>query len=338
MAFNFKRTPVTAGEFCVFGKLPRRGDFIRINATHTAATQLDHVIADSLVLLDDDSARRRYQQMPASSFLTRTPDGAWLALGVIQPSRDESGRLYPLVAASLLPSDMPRPPVGVMMLSNELFYSGLQEQLSNAIDNAVEMVACRQYLEEQSLFGAGSLADTELAEQLLGRHLSLTPCRHLSDQLAISCQMDLASLLLSFVFHSQLLRKFHGSLPSQTYLLPLPEGEGEDMLAVATWLALFAAATCSLSDMPVQCLIIRQPERNCLALVPGTLTAPMLAQCWGKQLDARYIIDVTDQQAPWCSHQSYAEAVYILSRRLSDPQFSLAQLCDVMASLSRSLV
>jgi hypothetical protein len=69
MAFNFKRIPVTAGEFCVFGKLPRRGDFIRINATHTAAAQLDHVIADSLVLLDDDSARQRYQQMPASSFL-----------------------------------------------------------------------------------------------------------------------------------------------------------------------------------------------------------------------------------------------------------------------------
>jgi type VI secretion system protein ImpM len=338
MAFNFKRTPVIAGEFCVFGKLPRRGDFIRINATHTAAAQLDHVIADSLVLLDDDSARQRYQQMPASSFLTRTPDGAWLALGVIQPSRDESGRLYPLVAASLLPSDMPRPPVGVMMLSNELFYNGLQEQLSNAIDNAVEMVACRQYLEEQSLFGAGSAADTELAEQLLSRHLAVTPCSLLSAQLAQSGNADLASLLLSFVFHSQLLRKFQGSLSSQTYLLPLPDGEGDDMLAVVTWLALFTAATSSLPDTPVQCLIIRQPERNCLALIPGALTAPMLAQCWGKQLDTRYIIDVTDPHAPWCSHQSYAEAVYILSRRLSDPQFSLAQLCDVMASLSRSLV
>ena len=140
------------------------------------------------------------------------------------------------------------------------------------------------------------------------------------------------------MFHSQLLRKFQGSLSSQTYLLPLPAGDGEDMLAVVTWLALFSAATSGLPDTPVQCLIIRQPERNCLALVPGALTAPMLAQCWGKVLDPRFIIDVSDEHAPWRSHQSYAEAVYILSRRLGDPQFSLAQLCDVMASLSRSLV
>ncbi|MTD33569.1 type VI secretion system-associated protein TagF [Paludibacterium denitrificans] len=338
MAFNFKRTQDLGGQFCIFGKLPRRADFIRINATHPAASQLDHVIADSLVLLGDDAARQRYLRMPATSLLTRSPDGAWLSLGVIQPSRDESGRLYPLVAASLLPSDIPHPSIGVMMLSNELFFNGLQEQLRNAIDNAVEMVACRQYLEAQALFGAGSLDDIKLAEQLLGRHLSMTPCSHLSTLLAGSGDTDLAALLLSFVFHSQLQRKFRGSLSSQAYLLPLPAGDGEDMLAVVTWLTLFSAATTGLTNMSVQCLVIRQPEQNCLALVPGMLTAPMLAQCWGITLDPRFVIDVSDKQAPWRSHQSYAEALYILSRRLGDSQFSLAQLCDVMASLSLSIV
>lgn len=338
MAFNFKRAQDVPAQFCIFGKLPRRGDFVRINATHPAATQLDTVLAESIRQLDSDARIDGYRAMPPTSFVIRSRDGAWLSLGVIHPSHDESGRNYPLVAASLLQSDGPQPPIAVLMLSNELFFNGLQEQLGNAIDNAVEMLACRQYLEEQSIFGASSAADLELAEQLLSRHLSLTRPDYLAGLLRQHGDTDIEALLLSFVFHSQLLRKFKDSLSAQTYLLPLPAGDGEDMLAAVTWLSLFSAATAGMRDIPVQCLIIRQPQASYLALVPGALSEHLLAQCWGVPLDARFIIDVDDEQAPWRNHQSYAEAAYILSRRLTDPQFSVAQLCDVMASLSRSLV
>ncbi|AXT45184.1 MULTISPECIES: type VI secretion system-associated protein TagF [Chromobacterium] len=338
MAFNFKRAQETPPQFCIFGKLPRRGDFVRVNATHPAATQLDQLLAQSLGGLEaGPEAVERYRAMPGTSFVLRSRDQMWLSLGVMQPSRDESGRNYPLVAASLMPCDAALPPLSVLMLANELFFSGLKEQLSSAIDNAVEMLACRQFLEEQSLFGISSVADLELAQQLLERHLSVTPASHLGRLLSGRGLPDLETVLLAFTFHHQLLRKFQGSLTAQTYLLPLPDSDGEDMLAAATWLSLYQAATAGQAGQAEQCLLIQRPEGRFLALLPGDLNEQIVAQCWGGQLDARFIVDVAEPQAPWRSHQAYAEAAYILGRRLNDPSISVAQLREVASSLSRSV-
>lgn len=338
MAFNFKRAQEAPPQFCIFGKLPRRGDFVRVNATHPAATQLDQLLAQSLLGLESGpEAVERYRATPATSFVLRSRDQMWLSLGVMQPSRDESGRNYPLVAASLLPCDTPLPPLSVLMLANELFFSGLKEQLSSAIDNAVEMLACRQFLEEQSWFGSSSSADIELAQQLLERHMAMTPASRLGALLAQRGLPDLETVLLAFTFHHQLLRKFKGSLTAQTYLLPLPDSDGEDMLAAATWLSLYQAATTGQGGQAEQCLLMRRPEGRFLALLPGELNEQIVAQCWGGQLDARFVVDVAEPQAPWRNHQAYAEAAYILGRRLNDPSISVAQLSDVASSLSRSV-
>ena len=192
--------------------MPRRGDFVRVNATHPAATQLDQLLAQSLLGLESGpEAVERYRATPATSFVLRSRDQMWLSLGVMQPSRDESGRNYPLVAASLLPCDTPLPPLSVLMLANELFFSGLKEQLSSAIDNAVEMLACRQFLEEQSWFGSSSSADIELAQQLLERHMAMTPASRLAALLAQRGLPVMETVLLAFTFHHQLLRKFRAA-------------------------------------------------------------------------------------------------------------------------------
>ncbi|UTH76609.1 type VI secretion system-associated protein TagF [Chromobacterium sp. IIBBL 290-4] len=336
MAFNFKRAPETPPQFCIFGKLPRRGDFVRVNATHPAAMQLDQLLGQSLQKLEaGEEATLRYLAMPPTSFVLKTRDQQWLSLGVIQPSRDEGGRLYPLVAASLVPADAALSSTAILLLANELFFSGLKEQLASAIDNSVEMLACKQFLEEQLHFGSSSAADIELAQQLLEKHLSVTSVSALARTLSAHGG-DLETVLLAFVFHHRLLKKFRDSLPVQAYFLPLPAVEGENVLAAVTWLSLYRAAIGGEGDLE-QCLILRRPEGHVLALLPAGLNEAIAAQCWGVALDAKHEVDVNDAKAPWRSHQSYAEAAYVLGRQLNDPGLSLAQLRGVLASLSRNI-
>ncbi|SMF12994.1 type VI secretion system-associated protein TagF [Pseudogulbenkiania subflava] len=339
MSFTFKRTQeAAASSYCIFGKLPRRADFIRINATHPAAAQLDHLLADSISLLSPATeAVARYRAMPPSCFVLRSRDQDWLSLGVIQPSHDESGRNYPLVAVTQLPASLALPPLAVLLLTCELFFSGLKDQLASAIDNAVEMVACRQFLEAQALFGVASNDDVALAEQLLSRHLTITPAHQLERLLARQPGHTLETTLLAFIFHSQLQHRFRDSLCAQTYLLPLPATDGEDMLAAATWLSLYQAAASSHGADDAQCLLINRPDGRFLALQPRSPDAHIVAQCWGEPLDERFVVDIGDEQAPWRRHQSYAEASYILGRRLNDPGLSVAQLRDLVASLARSI-
>ncbi|OHX20073.1 type VI secretion system-associated protein TagF [Chromobacterium sphagni] len=338
MAFNFKRTLEVPPQFCIFGKLPRRADFVRVNATHPAAMQLDQLLAQSLQRMAfDEGATRRYLAMPATSFVLQSRDQNWLSLGVIQPSRDEGGRSYPLVAASLVAIDNALPPTAILLLANELFFTGLKDQLANAIDNSVEMLACKQFLEEQLRFGASSAADIDLAQQLLEKHLAVTPASALANGLREMGDGDLESVLLAFVFHHRLLRKFRDSLPVQAYFLPLPAVEGENVLAAVTWLALYHAATFDNGDAQEQCLILRRPEGHFLVLLPAGLNEQIASQCWGAPLDAKFVVDINDAKAPWRSHQAYAEAAYVLGRQLNDPGLSLAQLRTVLTSLSRNI-
>lgn len=338
MSFTFKRTQEAAASYCLFGKLPRRADFIRINATHPAAAQLDQLLADSISLLSPGAeAVSRYRAMPASCFVLRSRDQGWLSLGVIQPSHDESGRNYPLVAVTQLPTSLALPPLAVLLLTCELFFSGLKDQLASAIDNAVEMVACRQFLEAQSLFGVASNDDVALAEQLLSHHLTITPAHQLDTLVTGRQGHTLEATLLAFMFHSQLQHRFRDSLCAQTYLLPLPARDGEDMLAAATWLSLYQAAASGHGADDTQCLLINRPDGHFLALQLRSPDAHIVAQCWGEPLNERFVVDIGDEQAPWRRHQSYAEASYILGRRLNDPDLSVAQLRDVVASLAHSI-
>ncbi|MDN0074139.1 type VI secretion system-associated protein TagF [Crenobacter sp. SG2303] len=338
MSFNFRRPQENPVPFCIFGKLPLRGDFVRINATHPAALEIDGLIADSLRQMEQQPDWPvRYQQMPASTFVLRTRDQRWQFLGAMQPSHDQSGRHYPLVAGFLLSAEVASAPLAAAMLANELFFGGLKEQLSSAIANSVEMLACRQFLEEQASFGGRSQADLELAHQLLEKHMARTPARVLDDALHASGRGDLESLLLAFTFHRQLLRRYAGSLPPQVYLLPLPEGDGDGMLAAVTWLSLYHAATAEQGESVEQCLIVMHPEGRFLALLPGLFTEQIASLCWGRQIDPRYVVDVAEPSAPWRNHQSYAEAAYVLGRRLNDPSLSVAELRDVVRSLSGSI-
>ena len=143
--------------------------------------------------------------------------------------------------------------------------------------------------------------------------------------------------LMAFLFHSQLLHKFKNSLAAQAYLLPVPVQDGEDMLAAATWLSLYAAATEHLGSSNMQCLLINRPEGRFLLLQPSPPDAHIIAYCWGEPLSSRFVVNADEETPPWQQHQAFAEASYILGKRMNDPVFTIAQLRDLIADLAKNI-
>lgn len=339
MTLNFKRPPRAPVDFCIFGKLPRRSDFVRVNAAHPGAVYLDGLVANSLKHLPTDSqAVAAYRQMPSTSLVMRHHDANSLFLGALQPSYDEAGRNFPLVAGAFLVEGEERPPLAQVILAKELFFSGLREQLLSAVDNSVEMLACRNFLEEQSLFNASYAADLDLARQLLDQHLQHTTAAGLQAVLSQSSAGQLDKVLLAFIFQQQLSQKFASSLPSQIFLLPLPDRDGEDILFAAMWLALYQAATETDPKRTEQFLLLNTPKGRYLALVPGHLLDQHFSNCWGLAIESSYLIDVSEESAPWRSDKAYVEAAYVLGRRLCDQRIPVSELRDVIRNIAQSIV
>ena len=88
-----------------FGKLPNRSDFFRYNATGPEIRALDAWLQESL-----HAAERRflsdwpavYREAPAYDFVFRMDRTDTALVGVLNPSRDQSGRRFPFIVAGLI--------------------------------------------------------------------------------------------------------------------------------------------------------------------------------------------------------------------------------------------
>ncbi|MDR3087620.1 MAG: type VI secretion system-associated protein TagF [Azoarcus sp.] len=321
-------------QYAVFGKVSRQADFIRINAAHPAVEDFDGLIAKSLLL-----ARRQpgWQEETClktgvSDFLFTSDDGRWCFFGALQPSRDEAGRLYPLVAGIILPARTVQPCLAELAIANELFFSGLREQIASAVDHAVEMLACRQFLDSWIAPNPNAKDDIELAAQLLERHLTRTPASSLQCALAEAGYPALEDILLAFILHAARIRRYGASLSRQTIPLPLSGAEGEGTLDQAVWLALYRAATEKQS--------VRAPDfivcagRRVLLVAPDRLGERDLAALWGAPSS---LVPAPEADAPQTLQErlpACAETAWALGRQLQDPGDSLASLFSTVKRVS----
>ncbi|WP_432719737.1 type VI secretion system-associated protein TagF [Jeongeupia wiesaeckerbachi] len=335
MAITFMRNPVVAPQYAIFGKLPRRADFVRVNATHPVAIEFDQLLATSLRWASEQADwQDRYLAAEASEFFYVSADRRWVFFGVLQPSRDEAGRYYPLVAGAIVPFDQGAQNLSLLVLANELFFAGLRDQLSSAVDNSVEMLACRQFLEAQLALNGRAGADLDLAGQVLERHLRQTAASELAGRLSSTGGASLEATLLAFAFHGDFVRRYDGSAPRQALLLPLPDGPGEETLGLATWLTLYQAATRGHVGLDPHYLTVTLQGRRYLVISPTRFADKQLALLWGLPPAPLAVLDAGDAEAPWSKHQAYAEAAYILGRQLADPALKLDGLRDIVLNLT----
>lgn len=329
----------TAG-YALFGKLPNRADFVRIDVGHPVVQEFERTLQEGLqAAAAEPGWESRYDAAQALDFHYLAHDGDWIFIGVLLPSRDLSGRRYPLVGGAVLPVEAAGGGAHLAPIAYEVFFDGLREQLRNAMENSVEALACRQFLESHVQAGDGA-ADVGLAQSVVARHLTNQPAARLAQLLADRQGASLAQALLNLAFYQSFLRRFEHRASDQMILLPLPQEKGEEALAACAWLALLGALWSggraesswrgtywlSRGHAPVLAATFRaMPKAYTKSIATGILGTGEAVLALGRE------------EAAWRAHPLYAETAYALDRLLADPALTVAELAAFLEDIGRKL-
>jgi len=344
MVLPFRRADTgLAATYALFGKLPNRADFVRVNADHVAAVEFDALIQRTFErLAAQEQWEQDYDVCPPAEFQYVSRDQKHIFLGVLSPSRDQAGRRYPLVAGAILPSDSIVGYAHVAPIAYEVFFDGLREQVSSAVENSVEALSCRQYLESQLRANDTAAADLELAQGVVTRFMQSAPVKTLADLLSAEDRpTGMEQALLNLAFYRAFLRRFDTPATNQIILLPLPAGKGERALVASAWLSildtLWRGARVSEPWRGNYVVIETRSGRYVLAAAFGKVQERFATIMLGGGLDASCRLELSTEQQAWTNHRLYAEVSYALGRLLAEPGISLRALCDFLADVGRKL-
>jgi len=336
MNLSFKRSVESPLSYAIMGKLPSRADFVRINATHPVVLEFDELVAQGVELAGRaEGGLVRYDQAQWVDFFYVARNGRHAFIGVMQPSRDQAGRRYPLVAGVIVPLEMLGVQLATLPLQLELFYVGLREQLASAVENSVDMLACRQFLEEQVTVGGFALNDGELALSLLERFQRRQSISVLANLVSMHDPSMFERVLVNIGFYLELLRRYSNSATQQLMLFPLPDLKGEEALYQGCWLSVYAAyATSVLKPCIPSYFIVHIDGRSHLAVAPQRIPERFLAMLFGAPHDAWCVLDIGADSPPWSGHRLYAETVYVLGRLLADLQMPISNLLGPLSDIA----
>lgn len=344
MVLPFKRAEaeITAS-YTIYGKLPNRADFVRINASHGVVVEFDGLIQRTLErLASEDNWTRAYDASRPVEFQYLSRDARYVLMGMLAPSADQAGRRYPLLAAAILPSESIAPHVHIAPIAYEVFFDGLREQVNTAINNSVEALSCRQFLEAHQQTSRSAIADLELANSVVERFMTTTSIRVLCDLLSNDSRMlELEQTLLNLAFYRAFLRRFDNPLTNQLVLLPLPIEKGEQVLVTSAWLSVLKALALGRQDRSIWCvnylLLEALPKRAELIVGFTRATDKQTTIMLGGNPDTALFLDLKNEQEAWKNHRLYAEVSYALGRLIADPSLSLASLCDFLQEVGHKL-
>jgi type VI secretion system protein ImpM len=341
---SFQRTEsVFEPAHVLCGKLPSRPDFIRVNANHPVARELDSRIQSMLERNSGDmSLREAFGRAAPVDYCYVSQDRRHVMVGVLVPSQDSAGRLYPFISGLVLPNERFGEYLPVLPIAYEVFTDGLRDQAVNAVRNSVEALSCRQFLERslQALHSGDD--DFQLAASVVQRFLEQTPCGRMAD--LVVAEGGLSSLhqpLLNIAFYMDYLRRFDSRVTNQVIVLPLPESGGDQALLASAWLSLLSALMpSSPMEGPWSCshLVVSAREGlSSLVISVGSISDSFVSVMLGGCVGPGVPLDLAGEQDAWKSHRMYAEASYALGRVLADPDFRVASLCRFLEDMSRQL-
>ncbi|MFT3930591.1 MAG: type VI secretion system-associated protein TagF [Spongiibacteraceae bacterium] len=327
MAFAFWRQdePKSASSYSLFGKLPRRADFLRINATNPVAHEYDQLLANAVVkLTQNDGWESAYDATDASLFAYRSRDAQSWFVGGQFPSHDIELRRFPLVAGITRAASDIGDNLHLLPLAYEVFYSGLLGQLSNAIGNSVDAVSCRSFLEGFAGNATQTGTDFDLAGALLHRFADEQDAEYLQNILRMAYpQAQLEQALLNIAFYANFIRHFSHRITAQEIVLPLPNRQGSSLLIASVWLALIG----NLAG-DAQRIVGFFFRDNFIVIALDIFSeqfSPLLPLINSAKVRG---LMLTSEHEVWSSHPYYAEISYALDRLISESGTSIQSIFD----------
>lgn len=337
MSLAFWRQTENSAEnmYSLFGKIPSRADFLRINATIPVAREYDQRLQEAIAKFSREPGwEAAYDATSTTLFAYRSGDRQSWFVGGQRPSRDQQNRRFPLVAgmartAANIGGNLPLVP-----LSYEVFFGGLAGHLENAIENSVDAVTCRAFLESFSGGDDRTGADFELAAALFSKFTQDNSAGDLQEILRIAYpHAEIDQAILNMAFYMNFVRHYPNSAAAQEIVLPLPRRTGTNALVAAVWLKLVGylagdvgriAGFFFRGDFIV--IVIDVFSQNFSPLLP------LVHSMKGRGLM------LTSEHETWRAHPFYPEISYALGRLLTDSRTSLQSVFDCARQIGSRLI
>ena len=163
-------SPENAMPATCFGKIPSRGDFVRGTGQHQLITLLDRWVSGAMETLSEDPRWKiAYDSANAVDFLFAGASSRISVVGHLRPSKDSSGRRFPLITAAMVERD------------DSLIFrcgpSGLQQSyaaLARIAENGVAGVEVNQMLSELDTVDCAADFENAIESDPLGRFVQRT--------------------------------------------------------------------------------------------------------------------------------------------------------------------
>jgi type VI secretion system ImpM family protein len=120
-------------ELSLFGKVPARGDFIRVQVRGLLPTAFDRWLVSALAELGPEDFEGFQEPI---NFMYGADPSQGMLLGTMRPSRDKAGRSFPIAAFCEIPRALLSTPWGALVLAFEPALSTAAEFLRSRADQA----------------------------------------------------------------------------------------------------------------------------------------------------------------------------------------------------------
>ncbi len=337
MSFAFWRQDevVPAAGYSLFGKLPLRADFVRVNASTPVAHEYDQHLAEAIVALAADPGwESAYDATAATLFAYRSRDRDTWFIGGQCPSHDQEHRRFPLVAGISRSSTDISNHLPLLPLAYEVFYGGVVGHLENAIANSVDAVSCRSFL--QGFVGAETQTGTdfELADALLRQFTVENNSQHLQTILRLAYpHAELEQALLNIAFYANFVRRYPHSITAQEIVLPLPNKVGTAALVASAWLLLVGNLTGD--ENRISGFFFREDFIVIAIDLYSNHFSPLLPLT--HSIKVRGLM-LTAEHETWSAHPLYPEISYALTCLIAEPEASLQSVFDCAKQIGNRLL
>lgn len=326
----------------VFGKLPTQPDFIRFNAAHPAASELDGYLQEALHGLSLESDWTTcFDQSGATDFVMSTRDQRYTLVGSLVASQDATGRRYPMVAATALNGVLDEN--GALLLAGENFFHQLRSQLEHREDTSAG-VSLQALLEAHEGAWADVASNVSLARQVVERFMVQNHPKALEKVFDTEkTGQTLYQTVLNILFYRDFLVDFQSSSTLQVIEIPLQDAPGECPLWAGVWLSLmaplarFPGLDLLIQHAPASDISFNVKSRAILRFTFGRNMGRLLTQTFGGHGDSQSVLDLLHEQNVWKSHPLYPQTAYALQRLLDDPASTVRELSDFMDQVSKKM-
>jgi type VI secretion system protein ImpM len=300
-------------DFAVFGKLPGRADFLRVNASLPVCEELDESLHAALAELAwAPGWQEHYDRLPVHDLFWASERSGTAFLGSAIPSQDSSGRRYPFLAGLVLDLQDARKRGPLLPLAGELLLNQVRHFLQVAVTCEPEVRHLVEYLRVQASGRGHDFLDEEITFDLYRKFLGKEPWWELGRSLSAEApEAALQVALLHLLFHTYATPKGLG-LGQRSASLPLLAEPGRTGLHLVGWLDVLQhlSAASPSRTWNRQWLVRQHAQRPKLLAHPGAASSRELA---GMLLDdpaPDLQLRVQAGTRPWHHHPLFPEISY----------------------------